>query len=340
VPKQAGSGSKSRVPAMMRAAAIDRFGGPEAITTHILPVPEVVGNEVLIQIHAAGVGIWDAEVRNGSWRPFGRVKFPLVLGTDGAGVVVAKGSRARKFEIGDRIWAYDYANPKGGFYAEYVAINADHVGFIPDGLDLLEAGAAATTGLTAQQGIDDHLKIRSKDTLLIFGATGAVGTLAIQFAKRHGAHVIATASGRDGAKLVQRLGADDVLDSRSDDALEQLAMAAPKGLNALLALAGGESLNRMLESVRPGGRVAFPHGIEPEPRRRRSYQSIGYDATPGARQFGRLKRASEEAGLQVPIAATFPLTQAAKAHRRLEQGHVLGRIALRIQPEGRSRSRR
>lgn len=324
----------------MRAAAIDRFGGPEVITTHTLPVPEIDATEVLIKIHAAGVGVWDAEVRNGSWRPFGRAKFPLILGTDGAGVVVAKGRGARRFEIGDRVWGYDYANPKGGFYAEYVAVNVDHVGVVPDGLDLLQAGAAATTGLTAQQGIDDHLKIRSKDTLLIFGATGAVGTLAIQFAKRHGAHVIATASGRDGAKLVQRLGADDFVAARRDDAWEQLALTASEGLSAVLALAGGENLNRMLESVQPGGRVAFPRGVEPEPKRRRNYQLIQYDAEPGARQFDRFKRAAEEAQLHVPIAATFPLTQAAKAHRRLEQGHVLGRIALRIQPQARSRSRK
>ena len=321
----------TEIPAWMKAAVIESFGGPEVIKLRTLPVPQVNATEVLINIHAAGVGVWDADIRNGSWRPFGKTTFPLVLGTDGAGVVVAKGPRSRRFNIGDRVWAYDYANPKGGFYAEYAAVKESHVGVVPSGLDLLEAGAGATTGLTAEQGIDDHLKVKASDTVLIFGGTGAVGTLAIQFAKRHGAYVIATASGRDGTKLVRRLGADEVIDARAPDASQRLQARAPGGLTAVLALAGGENLNRLLEQVRANGRVAFPNGVEPEPKRRRNYRLIAYDAEAGPREFLRLKKAAEEAQLEVPIAAVFPLSQAAKAHQRLERGHVLGRIALRIE---------
>jgi NADPH:quinone reductase-like Zn-dependent oxidoreductase len=93
--------------------------------------------------------------------PFGRPKFPLVLGTDGAGIVVANGTRVRRFSVGDRLWAYHYANPKGGFYAEYVAVDDRHAGRVPKHLDLLQVGAAATTGLTALQGIDVALRVRS-----------------------------------------------------------------------------------------------------------------------------------------------------------------------------------
>jgi NADPH:quinone reductase-like Zn-dependent oxidoreductase len=149
---------------------------------------------VLIALHAAGVGVWDADIRGGWW-PEGRPKFPLVLGTDGAGIIRAKGGRTRRFKIGDRVWAYEFINPKGGFYAEYVAVNAQHAARIPKRLDLLHAGASAVTGLTALQGIDDHLRVRRGTTILVFGATGAVGTLAVQFAKRHGARVIGTARG-------------------------------------------------------------------------------------------------------------------------------------------------
>src|ERR1700757_5075756 len=134
----------------MKAAAIDRFGPPRVLKLHTLAVPRPGPRQVLIAVYAAGVGVWDADVRSGSWRPYGRPKFPLVLGTDGAGVVVAKGGRGRNFQNGDRVWAYHYANPKGGFYAEYIAVDADHVGSVPRGLDPKEAGAGATTGLTAQ----------------------------------------------------------------------------------------------------------------------------------------------------------------------------------------------
>lgn len=203
----------------MKAAAIDRFGPPEVLTLHKVPVPEVRPGEVLIALHAAGVGVWDGDIRGGWW-PEGKPKFPLVLGTDGSGIVVAKGSRVRRFEIGDQVWAYDFINPKAGFYAEYVAVNTQHVGPAPKHLDLLHLGAAAVTGLTALQGIDDHLRVRRGETVLIFGVTGAVGTLAIQFAKRRKARVIATASGREATTLVRSLGADGGFDPRSDDATE------------------------------------------------------------------------------------------------------------------------
>ena len=318
------------VPATMKAAAIDRFGPPSVLKVHTLPVPEVGPREVLIAVYAAGVGVWDADVREGSWRIFERPKFPLVLGTDGAGIVAAKGARERRFKVGDRVWAYDYANPKGGFYAEYVAVDSNEVGQVPRHLDLLQAGAGAVTGLTALQGIDDKLRLRRGETVLIFGASGAVGTLAIQFAKRHRAHVLGTATGRDATALVRRLGADGVFDPRRDDAIERLRALVPDGLDAVLALAGGPVLEQCLGLVRPGGRVAYPHGVEPEPKRRARIRLVAYDAEAGPREFARLARAATEARLRVPIAAVYPLEQAAKAHQRLERGHILGRIALRI----------
>ena len=318
------------VPATMQAAAIDRFGPPSVLKLHTLPVPEPGPSEVLIALYAAGVGVWDAEVRDGSWRPFGYPKFPLVLGTDGAGVVVAIGARVRRFRVGDRLWACDYANPKGGFYAEYVAVDNQHAGRAPKHMDLLQAGAAATTGLTALQGIDGALHVRAGETVLIYGASGGVGTLAVQFAKRRRARVIATATGRDASSLVRSLGANAVFDARGKDAVEQLRKLARGEIDAALVLAPGDSLEGCLNLVRPAGRVAYPNGVEPEPKRRRNIRLLAYDAVAGPSEFARLERAAVEAQLHVPIAAVYPLAQAAKAHARLERGHILGRIALRI----------
>jgi NADPH:quinone reductase-like Zn-dependent oxidoreductase len=322
--------SRAKIPETMQAAAIDRFGPPSVLTLHTLRVPAPGPGEVLIALRAAGVGVWDARMRDGSWYPSEDPTFPIVLGTDGAGVVAAKGGRVRRFEIGDRVWAYEYGNPKGGFYAEYVAVNAEHVGHAPERLNFLQAGAAAAPGLTALQGIDDHLRLRRGETALIFGASGAVGTLATQFAKRKGARVLGTASGDDATRLVRRLGADAVIDARSDDALERLQKFAPKGLDAVLALAGGRALERFLDFVRAGGRVAYPNGVTPEPGERPQVHPVAYDAIAGPREFARLERAAEEAKLRVPIAETYPLAEAASAHELIEKGHVLGRIVLRI----------
>lgn len=313
----------------MTAAAIDRFGPPEVLKTHVLPVPDLDPDEVLIAVEAAGVGSWDPLIRRGDWAEQG-TKFPLVLGTDGVGRVAAVGGRVRRWRIGERVWGSSYMNPKGGFYAEYVALKANDVGRPPRHLDTLEAGAGCATGLTALQGIDDHLRVRRGEVVLVFGASGGVGTLAVQFAKRKGARVIGTATGRDATALVRSLGADGVFDARDRRAPDRLRELAPEGLDAVLALAGGEELERCLDQVRAGGRVAYPNGVEPPPRKRRGLRIVAYNGEAGRARLTRLERAASEARLRVPIAAVFPLAQAARAHARVERGRVLGRVVLRV----------
>lgn len=314
----------------MRAAVMDRFGGPEVLTLRVVPVPALDPSEVLIAVHTAGVGSWDADMREGWWPDGDRPAFPLVLGTDGSGTIAAVGSRVRRFTAGERVYAYSFANPKGGFYAEYVAVAADKAGRPPAHLSLAEAGAVPTTGLTAIQGVDDVLHVRRGEAVVIHGAGGGVGSLAIQFAKMRGARVLATASGRDGVALVRRLGADAAVDGRREDLAAAALAFAPGGVDALLAFAGGKPLTRLLDAVRNGGRVAFPNGVEPAPRKRRGLSLQSYDATPGVREFERLRRAITAARLEVPIAAWYPLAQAAKAHARLAKRHVRGKIVLRV----------
>ena len=322
----------------MRAAAIDRFGSPSVLAIHELPVPKPGPNEVLIALYAAGVGVWDADIRKGWW-PQGKPKFPLVLGSDGAGVVAACGARVRRFSEGDRVWAYEFINRKGGFYAEYVALNSGHVALLPKRLNFVEAGASAVTGLTALQGIDVHLRVKARDTVLVFGATGAVGSLAVQFAKRHGARVVGTGRGKAAVEFIRKLGADKAVDVKRNDAAEQVREFAPNGFNAVLALAGGDSLQQLLKLVRNGGRIAYPNGVEPEPKRPPKVKLVSYDAEVGLKQFERLNQAVEEAKLKAPIAAVFSLEEAAKAHARVEKGHLFGRIALRIRSDKQASAR-
>jgi NADPH2:quinone reductase len=316
------------IPATMKAAAIDKFGPPEVLTLHTLPVPKISPKEVLIALRGAGLGVWDTESRKGNYKD-GKEKFPLVLGSDGAGIVVQVGKDVRRFKPGDEVWAYEFGNKKGGFYAEYVAVKADSVRSTPKELTLIEASAAPATGLTALQGVDDHLKLRKTETILVFGATGAVGTLAVQFAKRTGAHVVATASTPDGERVLRELGINDVFDSRAADASERLRSFAPNGLNAVLALAGGDTLERCIDQLARGGRVAYPNGAA-EPRKRAKVRIIAYDGEGGPAEFERLNRAVTESRLRVVIADKFRLEDAAKAHARVEQGHVVGRVVLQI----------
>jgi NADPH:quinone reductase len=317
------------VPPTMQAAAIDHGGNATAITVRTLPVPKPAADEVLIALQAAGVASWDVSLRE---RPemIKHNAFPLVLGTDGAGVIVALGSAVRGFKPGDRVYSYSWDNPQGGFYAEYVAVPAARVGHVPAALSLKEAGAIATTALTAVQGIDDALHIKKGETLIIHGAAGGVGTLAVQFAKLRGARVLATVSGEDEAAFVKGLGADAVVDGRHGDIAAAARAFAPGGVDALLVLAGGEAQAQCMAAVRAGGAAAYPSGVHPEPKARDGVTLARYDAIPGAQEFARLNSAIEAAHLRVPIAAEFPLADAAKAQQRLEAGHVQGKIVLNI----------
>jgi NADPH:quinone reductase len=320
--------SSRDIPETMMAAAIDRFGPPSALKLRQLPVPRPGPREVLIAIDTAGVGSWDASIRDGSWRKPGRPRFPLVPGVDGAGIVVATGSRVRRLRVGDHVYAYEFGNRQGGFYAEFAVVDATCVSRVPKGLGLRSAGAAATTALTAVQGID-LLRLRPRQTVLIFGASGAVGTMAVQFAAQRGAHVIATASGAAATRLVRRLGADRVIDARRRKSAEQLRKVAPDGLDSVLALAGGDELERCLDFVRPKGSVVHPNGIEPAPAARPTFRVRSYDAVANPREFTKLNRHIRTHRLRVPIAASYPLRRAADAHRRLQQ-HVVGRMILQV----------
>ena len=323
------------VPETMRAAAIERFGGPEVLQVMQLPVPVPAAGEVLIAVNTAGVGGWDADMRAGWW-PGRKPRFPIVLGTDGSGTIAAVGPRVRRFAEGERVYAYSFANPKGGFYAEYVAVPAEYTAPVPEVLDLVKAGAIPAVGLTALQGMDDVLRLKRGETIIIHGASGGVGTIAVQFAKLRGGLVLASASGSDGVALVRRLGADHAVDGHSADVLAAARSFAPDGVDAVLALADGEALTQCLAALKPGGLVAYPHGVEPAPRKRRGIEVTGYDAIPGVKEFRRLGRAIEAARLKVPIAEAFPLEEASRAHERVAAGHVLGKIVLRIR-QGRRR---
>jgi len=321
--------AQADAPQTMQGAAIDHTGGPEVLTLHTLPVPAPGVDEVLIALHTAGVGPWDIDVRErlDYWK---NRHYPLVLGVDGAGTVVAVGSQVHGFKAGDPVYSYVWDNPKGGFYAEYVAVPAKAVGHVPAGMSLRDAGAAAVTALTAQQGIDDALHLKAGETVIIHGASGGVGTLAVQFAKLRGAKVLAIASGDDGVALVRRLGADVAVDGHHADIAAAARQFAPAGVDAVLALAGGGALEHCIAALKPGGRVAYPSGVNRFPKVGAQVKVVRYDAIAGPDEFERLNAAIVAAKLQVPIAAEFPLANAAMAQQRESAGHVLGKVVLRI----------
>ena len=315
----------------MRAVALDRFGGPETLTVQTVTVPEAGADEILIRVECAGVGAWDPFEREGGFvEVLGRApSFPYVLGTDGAGTVVAVGEEVKEFNEGDRVYAAELGNPKGGFYAEYAVVKAANASRIPSALDMDQAAVLPSDGLTALKGLEEVLGVQRGESVMIFGASGGIGHLAVQLAKRLGARVFAAASGEDGVSFVKRLGADAAVDGHSDDVLDVAREFAPDGIAAALVTVGGDATDRALSAIRPGGRVAYPNGVMPVPTAHAGVSVDAYDGEGGREAIDRLNELIEAGPFEVHVHRTFPLEEAAAAQAALAEHH-LGKIALRV----------
>src|SRR5581483_1949110 len=313
----------------MRAVAIDEFGGIEKMQPRQMPVPEIGNDEVLVRVDTAGVGVWDPFEREGGFaQEFGmQPHFPHVLGSDGAGSVEEVGSAVRNLKRGDRVYGINLMSPKGGFYAEYTAIKADNVAVIPEALSTREAGVLAVDGVTALDGLDKTLKLKAGESVLILGASGGIGHLAVQLAKRMKARVLAVASGQDGVEFVKRMGADKVIDGHREDVLKAAREFAPGGLDAALLTTGGEAAKQAVEALREGGRAAYPNGVEDPPQARDGVKITSYNGEPDPHTFAKLNELIEGGPFEVHIARTFKLEEAAEAQRALDS-HYLGKLAL------------
>jgi NADPH:quinone reductase len=318
------------IPQQMKAMAVDEFGDSDKLTLHTLPVPAVDVGEVLIHIEIAGVGIWDAMEREGDL-VYNEVHFPRVLGGECVGTIVAIGDGVERFAVGDRVYAQSFMNDKGGSYAEYVAISEETIAPIPDGLDSLMAGGLPIAGITALSNLQ-ALGIGNETTLMLWGASGGVGHVALQLAKRMGAHVFAIASGADGVELSKQLGADAAVDGHSDDVVQRARAFAPDGFDAALVLVGGDTVQSTLSLVCQGGIISFPEGVMPEPK---APDGVKLKKTNGFADpvlLDELNRLVSMGKFQVHIAQTFALEEAAQAQSAMKQ-HYLGKIVLHVSSE-------
>jgi NADPH:quinone reductase-like Zn-dependent oxidoreductase len=319
------------IPDKMKAAALDRFGGPEVLGIKTVPVPSCGDDEILIRVEAAGVAVWDHWEREGEMAGMieGGPRFPYVPGTDGAGEVLAVGKNVRRFKEGDRVYAVAFMSPKGGFYAEFTVTKEKHAARIPKGMKVEQAAALAADGITALQGLEEHLRLQAGQRLLIFGASGGVGHIALQLARRLGAKVLAVASGEDGVALARRLGADAVVEGHQGNMEKACRDFAPDGLDAALVLAGGDTCQSALKHVRQGGRIAYPNGVEPRPQGPEGIEFIAYDGIPNQKTLERLNELIEAGPFHLEIGHVYAMEEAARAQKEVLQHH-LGKFALRI----------
>lgn len=315
----------------MRAMIIERFGDPEELRESEVPEPPLGPDYVHIRVQAAGVNPVDTKIRQGVQKDRFPYLWPVVLGWDVSGTVESVGPAVIDFAPGDPVIAYCRQDFVGqGAYAEIVSVRSPFVA--PRGeLDPVEAGGLPLAGLTAYQGLSDALAVSEGETVAVRGASGGVGAFAVQIAKAQGARVIGI-GGPDGEQFVRGLGADEYLDYHSDDAAARLReLGGRDGVDALFDLAGGDELDAYAGAVRDAGRVASV--LVPMKADRwadRSLSARYVFVRPDADQLTWLVELHRSGRLRVPVADTFPVAEAAEAHRRQEAGGSRGKLILTV----------
>ncbi len=232
----------------MKTYLIEEYGDRSAVHPAEMPEPRPGPEDVLVEIHAASVNPLDFKIRDGAFKAILPYRLPLVLGNDFAGVVVKAGSAVTRFAVGDEV----YARPdkdRIGTFAERIAVHQDDLAPKPAGLTMAEAASLPLVALTAWQALVERARLRPGQKVLIHAGSGGVGTVAVQLAKHLGAYVATTASAAN-AETVRELGADLVIDYRTQDFEELL-----DGYDVVLDSLGGRTLDKSLRVLKPGGQV-------------------------------------------------------------------------------------
>src|SRR5256884_9603377 len=238
----------SRATTSMKAFILDRYGSADRVRAGEMPDPELREDDVLVQIHAAGVNLLDSKVRNGEFKRILPYRLPVILGHDVAGVVVRIGSRVRRFKPGDEVYARP-ADGRIGAFAEFIAIKEDDVAVKPKALTMEEAASIPLVGLTAWQALIERANLKQGQKVLIHAGSGGVGTFAIQLAKHVGA-TVATTTSTANVDLVRSLGADIMIDYMKQDFADVL-----RDYDVVLNSLDAETLEKSLRVLKPGGNL-------------------------------------------------------------------------------------
>jgi NADPH:quinone reductase-like Zn-dependent oxidoreductase len=305
----------------MKAAFIKQFGGPEVLQVGDLPDPTAGPGQVVVDVAAASINAADWKVRAGEYK---QANFPLILGRDFSGTVSALGAGVGDLTVGDAVFGVLEAG-RDGTYCEKIAVGAAIVGKKPAALSHVDAAALALTGLTAICAVEEALKLKAGETILIQGGAGGVASFAIQLAKHIGARVITTASAANAAYL-RGLGADEVIDYNATD-----FTTAVKNVDAAFDTVGGDVATRTFAVLKPGGRAAFIASGAQAPKPERGDVAAIRPAVPRTRKhMERVAELHRSGAVKVPDVTVFPLAEAARALGVSEGRHFKGKLILKV----------
>jgi len=330
------------IPQTMTYVHADGAGGPEVLSLATGPVPAPKPDEVLIRVHAAGVNRPDVAQRQGSYPPPPGAS--PILGLEVAGEVVAIGDQVTTLAVGDRVCALT----NGGGYAEYCTAPASQCLSWPAGYDAIQAGAMPETAFTVWANLFQIGRLTKGQTALVHGGTSGIGVTAIQFAKEFGARIFATAGSDDKCAACLRLGADAATNYRTQDfAAEVKTLTEGRGVNVILDMVGAPYMTRNVRSLGLDGRlvmIAFLQGSKVQdfdfvPVMARRLTITGSTMRPrttaqkgaiAAELRSHVWPALDAGRCRPVIHATFPLAQAAEAHRLMESSHHIGKIMMSV----------
>ena len=314
----------------MQAIAVEEFGGQASLKD--APVPEPAAGEVLVRVRAAGVNPFDWKVADGVLKDSMEHTFPLILGFDAAGTIERVGAGVEAFGAGDEVYGLLFKVPLGaGTYAEYVTAPEVMLARKPSSASFEEAAALPMPGLTAMSLVDET-DPREGETVLVVGATGGVGSYAVQMAARRGARVIATAR-PDNEEYARSLGAQETVNHTKGDLVGAVRAAHPRGVDVVIdAVSDAGALGRIASGLLgDGGRLATTqYAADVEGLAARGVKAANVSGTPDADKLAELARMVDAAELSVGLGKAVPLAEATAALAESRAGHVRGRMVLTV----------
>lgn len=310
----------------MKAVTYDDFGGTDKLKLKTLEIPQLKEGEVLVRVKAAGINPADIAVREGMLKDKLPYQFPVIPGWDMAGIIEERGYSARRFNVGDEVYAYARRPMlQYGTFAEYIAIPESYLALRPKNLKWEESGGIPLAGLTAYQSLFDVGNLEAFQTVLILGASGGVGSFAVQLAKAQHAEVIAVVS-KENADYVKELGASYTIDYKQDNIAEQVKEIAPRGVDLIFDCVSGDTLKQSLAALSPRGKLVstlnngtdLPEGID--------FKHMLVE--PNSRELEHLCEFAEAEKLKVHVSKTYPLEKAAEAFKNIASHHTRGKLVI------------
>lgn len=308
----------------MKAIRIHEYGGPEVLELEEAPMPKPATDEVLVKVYATSVNPVDWKIREGARKEKFPADLPLIPGWDVSGVIKKVGDNVHQFREGDEV--YGRPDPtKDGAYAEYIVVKANQLGRKPKSIDHINAAAVPLAGLTAWQGLFDRGHLEKGQKVLIHAASGGVGTFAVQFAKWKGAYVIGTTS-EANISFVKQLGADEVIDYHSENFEDKVS-----DIDLVFDTIGSETQKRSIQVLKNGGRLITT--LKPEflvEAKEKHIYLEGYTAQSYPEQLEQIADLIDEGIIQPVVAMVLSLEDARKAQQISEDGHVRGKIVIKV----------